>query len=208
MPVSAPRTDRFTAEEYLRREAKSLDKHEYHDGEILVMTGGTYRHSRISANTIRAAGNRLDGTPCFVLESNMRVSIPAENRYVYPDASIVCGEPAFDPLDKNQTTILNPRVVVEVSSDSTEGYDRGWKFRAYRTLTSFSEYVMISQIEPAIETYARREDGLWTIGSYQGLEAVARLLSIDIDLPLAEVYAGLSFDAPPAEPAADGGAAT
>ena len=196
MPLPAPQTERFTVQEYLRREAKALDKHEFDDGEILVMSGGTYRHSRIAANVIMAAGNRLVGKPCFVLESNMRIAIPTENRYVYPDASIICGEPAFDPLDENQTTILNPRVVIEVSSDSTEGYDRTWKFSSYRTLESFAEYVVISQSAPEIETYAQREDGSWIIGSHKGLAAAAGLLSVGIDLPLAEVYAGLGFEGP------------
>lgn len=159
------------------------------------MSGGTYRHSRIIANVIRSAGNRLDGSPCFVLESNMRVRLAVEDRYVYPDATIVCGEPQFDPLDPNQTTILNPTVVVEVLSDSTEAYDRGAKFTAYRELASMTEYVLVSQDVPQVETYLRQGDGTWSFAAYRGVENVAAFRSVRIELPLKEIYSGLAFGA-------------
>lgn len=189
LPVA---TQRFTPEEYLRLEAAAEMKHEYHAGEILAMSGGTYEHSRISANVIGEIGSRLEGTPCFVLESNMRVRLAREDRYVYPDASVVCGEPRFDPLDAKRTTITNPGLIVEVLSEGTEAYDRGAKFTAYRDLESFEEYVLVSQDLPQIETFARQADGTWVFSVSRGLEAVTRLRTQKIELPLAEVYAGLS----------------
>lgn len=192
MTMPAP-TQRFTPQEYLRLEqAADGVRHEFHAGEVLAMSDGTYRHSRINANTIRAVGNRLEGSPCFVLESNMRVRLEREDRYVYPDASIVCGEPRFDPLDKSETTITNPRVLIEVLSESTEAYDRGAKFTAYRDLESFEEYVLISQKDARVETFTRQSDGTWIFAAYEGLHAVALLRAQRIELPLAEVYAGLA----------------
>ena len=194
---------RFSPEEYLRQEADADSKHEYHAGLILAMSGGSYRHSRIISNLIRSVGNRLEGSPCFVLEGNMRVRIGQADRYVYPDASVVCGEPLFDPLDRNQTTIVNPRVVIEVLSDSTEAYDRGDKFSAYRDLESVKEYVLVSQNYPSVETFFRQGDGTWLFAAWQGLEAVAVARSVQISVPLTEIYAGVKFgdqansDSPP-----------
>lgn len=174
-------------------EEKAEVKHEFHRGEILAMSGGTYEQSRITANVVGELRNRLKGSPCFVLESNMRVRIPREDRGVYPDATVVCGKPQFDPEDPKRTTILNPRVVVEVLSESTESYDRGDKFTAYRELPSLEEYVLVSQNRPQIEAFLRQPEGLWLFATWQGLDAVAKLRCLQIDLPLTEVYEGLSF---------------
>jgi Uma2 family endonuclease len=190
LPVPA---QRFTPQEYLRLEAAAEVKHEFHRGEILAMSGGTYRYSRVTANLITVLGIQLRGSPCFPLEGNMRVRLATEDRYVYPDASVVCGEPKFDALDANQTTIINPKVVVEVLSESTEGYDRGPKFTAYRDLESLDEYVLVSQDRPLIETFLRQRDGTWSFAAWQGIEAVASLRSLGVQLPLAELYTGLTF---------------
>lgn len=194
MALPAP-TQRFTPQEYLRLEEAALDKHEFHAGEILAMSSGTYRQSRFSANLILEVGARLRGSPCFVLESNMRVRIAREDRYVYPDAMIVCGQPQFDPLDPKQTTIFNPKAVIEVLSESTEAYDRGAKFTAYRTLESLKEYVLVSQLGPTVETFFRQDDGNWLFSAWQGLDAVATLRSAAVELPLKDVYAGVTFPA-------------
>src|SRR5450755_1942635 len=111
---------RYTVEEYLRLEHESPEKHEYRDGEIIAMAGGTYEHSLIIANIIGELRGRLKGTPCRVNESNLRVRVARTVRYSYPDLAVVCGEPQFDPKDVNRTTVTNPRLVVEVISESTE----------------------------------------------------------------------------------------
>jgi Uma2 family endonuclease len=187
--------ERVTIEEYLRREEAAVDRHEYHDGEILMMSGGTYGHSRINANLIRSAGNRLEGSPCFILESNMRLVIASRRRYLYPDATIACGQPQFDPHDPKKTTIINPRVVIEVLSPSTEAYDRGDKFNAYRELESLGEYVLVSQERPLIETFVRQADGTWVFAAREGVKAISRIATPGIELPLGEVYAGITFEA-------------
>lgn len=191
-----PAKKRVTAEEYLRMEEAAAVKHEFHAGEVLAMSGGTYSHSRICANLIGEIRNRLKASQCFVLESNMRVRVATEDRYVYPDGSIVCGKPMFDALDVKQTSIINPKVVIEVLSDSTEAYDRGAKFTAYRELESVQEYVLVSQDRPQIESFVRQEDGNWLFAAWDELSATAALRSVPIDLPLSEIYSGLTF--PPA----------
>ncbi len=192
----AARSKFISPQDYLREEAAALERHEYHAGEVLAMSGGTYRHSRINANFTIDVGQRLRQSPCFMLESNMRLRLAQSDKYVYPDGMIVCGEPAFDPLDTRLTTLTNPKVIIEVLSESTEAYDRGNKFSAYRDLPTMEEYVLVSQSVPMIETFHRQADGGWLFAAWQGLEAVARLASVGISVPLAEVYRGLPFKTP------------
>lgn len=187
---------RCSVAEYLRREREALDKHEYRDGEILLMAGGTVHHSRIQANIIGELYARLKGKPCAVHESNLRVRIPRTVLYTYPDVSIICGQPEFDPNDPSGETVTNPRVIVEVLSESTEAYDRGEKFGRYLQLDSLEEYVLVTQTAPRIETFWRQAEGTWLFTAFSGLEAAAKLRCLGIELPLADVYAGIEF--PPA----------
>jgi len=190
----------FTIEEYLRGEEQSVVKHEFHEGEILEMTGGTYEHSLITANVVGEMRVRLKGSQCKVLESNMRVRVRPTPRYVYPDASVVCGPPQFDPQDPKRTTIINPRVIIEVLSESTEAYDRGEKFTRYREIATFEEYILVSQSSPMIETFMRQADGKWSFAPWSGIEAVARVRTLAVDLPLSEIYAGIEFPEVPNPP--------
>lgn len=123
----------------------------------------------------------------------MRVRIPRRLRYVYPDISVVCGPPEFDPDDPKKTTIINPRVIAEVLSDSTESYDRGGKFEACREIPSLHEYVLVSQHEPLVEVFLRQTEGAWLFNAWKGLETATALRSLEITLPLSEIYAGLKF---------------
>lgn len=183
----------YTISQYLEREREALEKHEYRDGEILSMAGGTAAHSLISSGIIRELGLRLKGKPCRVYESNLRVRIPKTVLYTYPDASVICGPIELDPNDRWGETVTNPRLIVEVLSPSTEGYDRGEKFDRYRQLDSLQEYVLIMQVTPRIEVFVRQPEGAWLLLPSSGLTAVAKLRSIEIDLPLADVYDGIVF---------------
>ena len=185
----------ITISEYLRREQTATNRHEYHDGEVLEMSGGTYAHSLITANIVGEMRNRLRGGPCRALESNMRVASRETNRYVYPDASAICDPPEFDPEDVNQTTILNPRVIFEVLSESTEAYDRGEKFSHYRRIPSLREYVLVAQNQALVETFLRQDDETWSLIAWEGLERTARIRSLEIEIPLSEIYAGVDFEA-------------
>jgi Uma2 family endonuclease len=184
---------RYTIEEYVRRETTADERHEFHDGEILAMSGGSPEHSLIIVNTNSAIHTRLRGKPCRNYESNLRIRIPGVRRYVYADGSIFCAPLEYDPDDTTGQSVINPRVIIEVFSPTTEAYDRGEKFSQYRRLDSLVEYVLISQSEALVETFVRREAGAWLMTPFTGLESVAQLRGVEIDLPLSEIYAGVEF---------------
>jgi len=192
LPVTQPR---YTVSEYLQREEDSLEKHEYRDGQIILMAGGTPDHSLIIANVIRELGNRLKGKPCHVYDGNLRIRIPRSVLYTYPEASVICGPREVDPNDTTGRSVMNPRLIVEVLSPSTEGYDRGEKFDLYRRLASLEEYVLVTQVTPRIESFFRQPDGTWLFAPYSGLQSIAKLRSLDIEFPLSEAYVGVAFPA-------------
>jgi Uma2 family endonuclease len=201
MSTAAARTSEgYSVQEYLIREAQAQTRHEYDRGEILAMSGVTFEHSQVAANTIGEFRTRLRGKKCQPLDSNIKVRMSEVGKYVYPDVTIVCGPPEFDTDDPKRTTIINPTVVIEVLSLSTETYDRGLKFAGYRTLESLKEYVLISQWEPWIETYRRHEDGRWTITSFEGMQTLLKLPSLSIEVPLSEIYLNVVFQPRPAPP--------
>ncbi len=199
LPLEQPPPRRYTISEYLAYEQQSQEKHEYRDGWIVAMAGGTYNHGVIAANVLREVGNALKGKPCRAADGTVRVRIPRTPLYTYPDITVVCGEPQFDPNDTSGQTLINPRVIVEVLSPSTEAYDRGEKFSRYRQLESLEEYVLVSQDVPAVETFIRQKDGGWLLMPYAGIEATARIRCLGIELPLSEIYANVTFPAPPAQ---------
>ncbi len=168
-----------TFAEYLVLEAASETKHEYVNGEIFAMAGGTPEHSRLSANVILELGAALRGRPCVTFTSDLRIRVPATGLGTYPDASVVCGRIEVDPEDKNSVT--NPVVIVEVLSDSTERYDRDEKRAHYRQLPSLRDYLLVSQHERRIEHYHRNDDGTWTLRDARAGGAV-RLEAIDCSI--------------------------
>jgi Uma2 family endonuclease len=172
-------------EEYLALERSSETRHEYADGEVFAMSGGTLEHSLTAANITRELGNALADRPCRVLSSDMRIQIPTRDRYVYPDGAVVCGKPQFE--DATRDTLLNPILVVEVLSDSSERYDRGDKFAQYRTLPSLKEYVLASQKEPRLEVFTRQADESWILRIYEAGET-AMLTTIDCAIPVDRAY--------------------
>jgi Uma2 family endonuclease len=180
--------------EYLRLESRAEQKHEYIDGEIIAMAGGTARASFIAAKVIRHLGNVLEGKPCRVYTSDLRVRVARRAFLTYPDASVICGPVQFDPDDPAGTTVLNPRVIVEVLSPSTEAYDRGEKFKRYRRIASLDEYVIVSQDTPRIEVFQKARDGSWVLREFEGMRKTAALKSIRAKLPLSKVFSGVEFD--------------
>lgn len=180
----------MTESEYLAFERASEEKHEFADGEIFAMSGGTMEHSAVAANIIAELRGALFGKGCRVLTSDMRIYIPETGRYVYPDGSMVCGRPEF--TDETRDTLLNPRLVIEVLSESSEAYDRGDKFAGYRSIPSFSEYVIASQKEQLIELFTRQPDGSYTLRIHGPGERVA-LTSVGASIEVDRVYADV-FD--------------
>ena len=176
----------LTSQAYLAQEREAETKSEYYAGQVYAMSGTSETHNLIVTNMIIALGSRLRKRPCKVYPSDMRVKVSSTGLYTYPDVTVVCGKPEFD--DKQKDTLLNPTVIIEVLSDSTEAYDRGKKFGHYRTLESLAEYLLIAQDAVAIDRYVRQPDGRWLLTAYRGLAAVAMIDAIDCELPLAEVY--------------------
>lgn len=176
----------LTPEEYLTLERQAEAKSGYLRGEVYAMAGASRQHVTIMTNTIVALGTRLKAGPCMVFGSDLRVKVPPTRLYTYPDVSIVCGKPQFE--DRQQDTLVNPTVIFEILSRSTEGYDRGEKFENYRTLASLSDYVLVSQHRPLVEHFARQPDESWLLKSYAGLDAILPLPTIGCELPLADIY--------------------
>ena len=175
---------RMTYPEYVAGERASDTKHEYLRGEVWAMAGGTREHARLAANVIRELGRALEGRPCVVFTSDLRVRILATDRATYPDVSVVCGPAETAPDDVD--AITNPTVLVEVLSDSTGADDRGQKFAHYRRIPSLREYVLVSQRAPRIEVY-RREGDVFVL-TEAGPGGAARLVSLDVALPVDAIY--------------------
>lgn len=185
--MSAQPQQRYISEqEYLELERTSEEKHEYYAGEIFLMSGGTQGHSLIACNIIATLHPQLRRRPCRVYNSDMRVKVEQNGLYVYPDITVVCGEPRFD--SGRNDTLLNPTIIIEVFSPSTERHDRGRKFQSYRTLDSLQEYVLVAQDEHRIERFTRHNAHFWVLDEASGLDATMQLTAIECELALADVY--------------------
>lgn len=184
---------RWTAEDYLAFERASDERHEFIDGQVYLMAGASENHNLITANVIIALGSQLRGRPCKLYPSDMRVRVSGRDDYHYPDISVVCGEAQIE--DDEQDTLLNPTLIVEVLSPSTEQFDRGKKFENYRLLPSLQEYVLIAQDHAHIEHYVRQEGGAWLYSEVKGLDALneVSLPSIGCSLSMADVYDKVEF---------------
>lgn len=185
---------RWTADDYLAFERASDEKHEFIDGQVYLMAGASENHNLITANVIIALGSQLRGRPCKLYPSDMRVRITRSDDYHYPDISVVCGEAQIE--DDEQDTLLNPALIVEVLSPSTEQFDRGKKFENYRLLPSLEEYVLIAQDRAHIEHYVRQDGGTWLYSEIKGLDSTSeiRLPSIGCGLSMADVYDKVAFE--------------
>ena len=194
--MALPRPQRrLTEGEYLELERGAGFKSEFLEGEMFAMAGGTLQHSLIATNLAGEFRNRLKGSRCIPFNSDLRIKIAATGLWTYPDLSVLCGPPEFVPGTND--TVLNPSLLVEVLSDSTEAYDRGTKFEHYRQIPTLREYLLVSQKAPRIEQFTRQPDGRWLLNEVAGLEAMLELPSLQITLSLAEVFARVDFVANP-----------
>ena len=155
--MSAHAQPRVSPEQYLEMERAAEFRSEYYDGRTYAMSGGTWGHAVITGNLARALGNALEKRPCSVTSSDMRLRVAPTGLYTYPDIMVICDEPKF--VDARTDTVVNPRLVIEVLSPSTEGYDRGFKAAQYRTIEALQEYALVSQNEPRAELYRRQAGG-------------------------------------------------
>ena len=189
--MSAIPKTKLTPEEYLEFERKSEERHEYFGGEIFAMSGAKRNHNKIVGNLSGLIWQHLKGKRCEFYPTDMRVFVPATGLYIYPDLVVVCGEPQFQ--DDVFDTLLNPVLLIEVLSDSTEGYDRGKKFQHYRSIESLQEYILVSQTEARVEKYVRHGDGFWLLSEAVGNDSEIEFSSIECTLRLAEIYDKINF---------------
>lgn len=179
----------LTPEEYLREERISSVKREYLRGEVFAFAGASPAHNQLVFNLAGILHTQLRRTPCRGYASDLKVQTPGQEMFAYPDLTVVCGEPQF--RDEQQDVLLNPTLIIEVLSESTETRDRGEKFLQYIQIPSLRDYLLVSQSEPRIEHYARQPDNRWLLTLVQGLDGEVYLSSIGCTLRLAEVYGGV-----------------
>jgi Uma2 family endonuclease len=193
--MSAAAKTLLSPQEYLARDRQAEWRSEFYRGEMFAMAGASWEHTLIKDNLAREAGNRLKDGPCRVVTSDLRVKVSATGLYTYPDIIVVCDEPQFE--DEVLDTLLNPRVIVEVLSDSTEKYDRGTKFGHYRQLPSVREYVLVAQDRPLVERYVRQSDDTWLLTAFSDLAESFHFGSIAAPMALADIYRGVTFPEAP-----------
>lgn len=181
----------LTEAEYLALDLASEVKHEFVNGEAWAMAGGTLAHSLIANNVGGELRSRLRGKPCRAYQSDLRVHVAETGLYAYPDVTVVCGSPKRHPNDDR--SVLNPRVIFEVLSESTAHHDRGAKFRHYRRIPELAEYVLVTSEERLVERYRRLDSGEWVLTEHTDGEV--ELTTLGISLPLDEIYEGVDFGA-------------
>jgi Uma2 family endonuclease len=187
--VSDPKA--YTAEEYLALEVESATRSEYRSGEIVPMTGGTPSHNKIISALNALLWFGLRKKPYSIFMTDQRLWIPDRNLYTYPDAMVIANPLQLQAGRKD--TITNPLLIAEVLSDSTQGYDRGDKFAAYRTIPTFQEYLLIDQTQPHVEHYIKQSSNQWLFTEHNGMESKISLVSVAVEIAAAELYENLEF---------------
>lgn len=193
-PMATVPVPYYTVDEYLKREATALEKSEYYRGVIYAMAGGKPNHAEISINMASLLKSLLRGGPCRIFSNELRVKTK-DDLYTYPDLTVVCQEPVYE-MRQGLETLMNPTLLVEITSPSTAAYDRGDKLRLYQELDSLQDYLIVAQNIPGVDHYTRQDDG-WLLKSYRAGESVF-LSKMGIQLPLAEIYDNVVFPPPKA----------
>ncbi len=189
--MAYPALQKISPEEYLDAERTSAEKHQYFDGDVVAMSGASIPHNRIVGNIIGEIHSFLKSKDCEIYPSDLRVSVPEMNTYTYPDATIICGEPAV--TDQKKDTVTNPTVIFEVLSKSTSDYDKGHKFLSYRQIKSLMEYILIDSLQRAAIIYRRKENGHWDVTVEDGDLGRITIESIGFTIPFNELYRNVSF---------------
>ena len=179
-------------EAYLETEREALDKHEYYQGEIFAMSGASVKHNRIFTNFFIDIGSKLKGKGCLPYSSDLRIHIPKNTFYTYPDISIICGEPEL--TDDKFDTATNPSVIIELLSKSTRNYDKGEKFTLYRDIDSLQEYILVDTEKIYVEKHIRNADNSWQLTDYKSLENSFTISTINLSFLLKDIYEGTSFE--------------
>ena len=191
----APPEKKVSIEAYFKAEQKSIHKNEYHNGIIQLMAGGKLPHNRLAQKAANLIDNFVENNDLdfIVSNSDTKIRIEKYNRFVYPDAVVICEKPEF--YQNRKDTIINPLLIVEVLSDSTKDFDRTTKYEYYRSVPSFKEYVLVHQENKHVSVYTKQLDNTWIVRDYDGEEATAILYAIEsCPLPLKRLYRGLDVE--------------
>jgi len=186
---------RYTLEEYLELDRTSEERLEFWDGEVFCMSGGSRSHDRIIIGCIVNLSARLEASECQVFSADMRIKVPSAPPYRYGDLSALCGGAEFEEVS-GVDTLVNPQLIVEVLSPSTEAYDRGEKFSHYKSIPTFREYLLVSQHQPHVTHLFKDEDGKWIHTEANDLGASLHLQSLGCELPMSEIYRDVTFNSP------------
>ena len=181
----------YTPEEYLALEETAAYKSEYRDGEIVPMTGGTTNHNEIALNIAANLKFSLKSKNYKVYMGDVRLWIPRYRQYTYPDVMVIQGQPIY--TGKGTTTVMNPKLIVEVLSKSTKNYDQGDKFLYYRSISEFTEYILIEQEEYRLLQYTKTSTNQWQLTEYESVDAIIPLNSVALEVSLNDIYAGVDF---------------
>lgn len=184
--MSTQKIKKLTPEEYLDIERNAECKSEYYNGEMFALAGASYVHNRITRNISKALGLQLKGTKCEEFQSDLKIKEKISGLFTYPDIVVICGEPEF--YDEEKDVVVNPTVIMEVLSKSTETYDRGFKFELYRRINTLKHYFMVSQDKISIEYYSRNDDDSWILKEFKDLNQNIEMKSIGCILELKDVY--------------------
>ncbi len=182
----------YSPEEYLKLEEGAKFRSEYQDGRIIPMTGGTPNHNQIAGNFYGTLNFSTKGQPYQVFINDLRLWIPSKRVYTYPDVMLVAGKLEF--AEGRKDTITNAVMVAEVLSESTEDYDRGGKFKLFRTIPSLREYVLIDQYEMHVEHFCKTDDNKWVLSEYDGADAVLKLSCVEFEMRLGDIYDRVDFE--------------
>lgn len=193
--VAVPK-ERLTIEEYIEFDKNSEERWEYFDGVVVSMSGGTLAHNRIARDLTTTLTNKLAGKECEVLPADMRIKVPKAPPYRYADLVVVCGQPVIESI-QGLDALVNPRLIVEILSESTEAYDRGKKFLAYQSIDSFAEYLLVAQDRPYVTHYVRQADSSWLRTDIDGIDGEVGLVTTSCRVPLSDFYT--SVDSPTAK---------
>jgi Uma2 family endonuclease len=186
--MSTPARQRFDFASYVLLEEQSPNKHEFLDGQVWAMAGGSPAHAALIASLARLLGNQLDGRPCRVFSSDLRIRVRETGLATYPDLSVVCGKIELDPEDPKGHTATNPRLLVEVLSPSTEDYDRGEKLAHYKRIPGLREVVLVAQAQPRVEQWSRQDDdSAWIRAEFHEHDLVP-LRGLTAELSLVDLY--------------------
>jgi Uma2 family endonuclease len=191
--MSSQPSHKYTLEEYFALELASEEKYEFWNGEVFCMSGVSLAHSQIEGNLMSGLRTQLDARGCCVFPANLRIKVPSYPPYHYPDLTALCGQPEVERLG-GLDMLVNPALIIEVLSSSTEAFDRDDKFTYYKSIASFSEYILVAQHRPHVSQFVRQENGVWTFMEFNDLTESVRCASVPCVLALREIYRDVVFE--------------